>query len=74
MRATETSNRAVRRLESVPHAADYLGVSTKTIRRYIAAGRLVGYRAGPRLIRVDRAELDAMLRVIPTAGGHNDAA
>jgi excisionase family DNA binding protein len=62
-----------RRLESIPQAADYLGVSAKTIRRYIAAGRVAGYRAGPRLIRVDLNELDAMLRPIPTAGGGDHA-
>lgn len=67
---TATPNKAVRRLESIQNAADYLGVSTKTIRRQIARGELTGYRAGPRLIRVDLNELDAMLRPIPTAGGH----
>ena len=45
--------KTIRRLESIPNAAAYLNVSTKTIRRYIAAGRITGYRAGPRLIRVD---------------------
>lgn len=60
---------ATRRLDSIPNAAEYLGVSTKTIRRYIAAGRVTGYRTGPRLIRVDLNELDAMLRPIPTVGG-----
>ena len=58
-----------RRLESLPRGAEYLGVSTKTMRRYIADGRITGYRAGPRLIRIDLNELDAMLRPIPTAGG-----
>ena len=72
--SNRTPNKAVRRLESIAHAAEYLGVADKTIRRYIAAGRLTGYRAGPRLIRVDLNELDAMLRVIPTTGGHHDAA
>ncbi len=72
--ATPTRNKAIRRLESIENAAEYLGVSTKTIRRYIAAGLITGYRAGPRLIRVDRAELDAMLRPIPTAGGGPHAA
>lgn len=62
-----TRSRDARRLDSIPNAADYLGVSAKTIRRYIAAGRVTGYRAGPRLIRVDLNELDAMLRPIPSA-------
>ncbi len=74
MQSVSTPNKAVRRLESVHTAAEYLGVADRTIRRYIAAGLLTGYRAGPRLIRVDRAELDALVRPIPTAGGHDDAA
>lgn len=69
MPSLTTPNKAVRRLESIESAAEYAGVSTKTIRRWIAAGLVTGYRAGPRLIRVDRNELDAMMRPIPTAGG-----
>lgn len=72
--AVATSTKAIRRLESIEHAAQYLGVSAKTIRRYIAAGRVTGYRTGPRLIRVDLNELDAMLRPIPTVGGGLNAA
>ena len=56
-----------RRIASITAAAEYAGVSTKTIRRYIASGRLTGYRIGPRLIRVDLNELDAILRPIPNA-------
>ncbi len=69
MVSTATPSKSVRRLESIPHAADYVGVSSKTIRRWIASGRISGYRAGPRLIRVDLNEVDAMLRPIPTVGG-----
>jgi excisionase family DNA binding protein len=58
-----------RRLESLANAADYAGVTTRTMRRYIASGRLIGYRVGPRLIRIDLDELEAMLRPIPTTGG-----
>ncbi len=68
MRSNTTPNASVRRLEAIPHAAEYLGVSTKTIRRYIAAGRLTAYRTGPRLIRVDLADVDALLQRVPTAG------
>ncbi|WP_203231333.1 helix-turn-helix transcriptional regulator [Nocardioides caldifontis] len=68
--ATRMPNRAARRLESIEHAADYLGVSTKTIRRRIADGTITGYRTGPRLLRVDLNELeDRLLRPVPTAGG-----
>ncbi len=57
-----------RRLQSITASAEYVGCNPRTIRRYIAAGRITGYRMGPRLIRVDLTELDALLRPIPTAG------
>ena len=56
-----------RQYESILDAAARVGVSTKTVRRWIAAGHLSGYRVGPRLLRVDPDELDRMLTVIPTA-------
>lgn len=57
------------RFVSVADAAAYADVSTRTIRRYIATGRLTGYRVGPRLVKVDLADLDdALVRPIPTAG------
>ncbi len=58
---------------SIVQAAEYLDVSPKTIRRYIAAGQLTGYRAGPRLLRVDRNELDAFLRPIPAVSSTGGA-
>ncbi|WP_404850333.1 helix-turn-helix domain-containing protein [Dietzia kunjamensis] len=61
------SNKSQRRLASIPNAADEYGVHPCTIRRYISAGRITGYRFGPRMIRVDLDELDAMMR--PLAGG-----
>jgi excisionase family DNA binding protein len=63
-----------RRLLSLQAAAEYLGVDERSVRRYIATGQLTGYRVGERLIRVDVADLDAMLRPIPTAGTPDDAA
>lgn len=44
-------------------AADELSVSTKTVRRWIAAGHLTARRAGPKLLRVDRTSIDAMMGV-----------
>lgn len=58
-----------RAYDSLSSAAQRAGVSERTIRRWIAHGRLAGYRVGPRLLRVDRAELDALFAVIPTAAG-----
>ncbi|MGX7678342.1 helix-turn-helix domain-containing protein [Jatrophihabitans sp. DSM 45814] len=48
-------------------AASYAGVHPRTIRRHVSSGRIRGYRCGPRLIRIDRFELDAMITSIPTA-------
>jgi excisionase family DNA binding protein len=48
-------------------AADYAGVSVATIRGWVASGLLTGYRMGPRLIRIDLSEIEAMLRPIPSA-------
>jgi excisionase family DNA binding protein len=53
---------------SIGDAAERLGVHPRTIRRRIADGQLTGYRFGPHLIRLDPAEVDALLRPIPTAG------
>ena len=55
-----------KRLVPTSTAAKYVSCNERTIRRYITAGRLTGYRVGPRLIRVDLDELEAMLRPIPT--------
>jgi excisionase family DNA binding protein len=51
-------------LETIAAAAARYGLSPRTIRRRIAEGALVGYRFGPRLIRVNVAEVDALLRPI----------
>lgn len=56
-----------RRLGGLTLAAEYLGVSDKTIRRMIAAGTLTGYRVGPRMIRVDMDEVERLVRPIPSA-------
>ncbi|MCA2358540.1 helix-turn-helix domain-containing protein [Mycobacterium intracellulare] len=47
---------------SVNDAAEYLGVTTRTIRQMIADGRLRGYRSGPRLVRLRRDEIDAAMQ------------
>jgi excisionase family DNA binding protein len=60
-----TPNR--RRYGSIADAAEYLGVTPRTIRQMIADGRLTGYRNGPRLIRVDLNEVDAAME--PFGGG-----
>ncbi|MCM6776443.1 helix-turn-helix domain-containing protein [Nocardia sp. CDC159] len=51
-------------------AADYvttgqagkrIGVTSQTIRTWIKAGLLTGYRVGPRNLKVNPAELDALV-------------
>jgi excisionase family DNA binding protein len=56
-----------KRLESISAAAAYADVHPRTIRRYIAAGRLTAYRVGPRLIKVDIADLEALLTPVAAA-------
>lgn len=58
---------ARRRYVSITDAAEYLGVSTRTIRTMIADGRLCAYRMGRRFIRLDLDQIDAAM--IPTGGG-----
>lgn len=58
-------NRRERRhpqLVGLTEAADRCGVHYRTIRRWIAAGQLKAVRVGPRLLKVDAAQLDAMMQ------------
>jgi excisionase family DNA binding protein len=51
-----------RRYAKLAEAAEYLGVTDRTIRAMIADGRLRGYRNGGRLVRVDLNEVDAAMQ------------
>ena len=64
---TTPSPASGRHYESVGEAAARVGVSTKTVRRWISSGQLAGYRVGPRLLRIDPDDVDRMLTLIPTA-------
>jgi excisionase family DNA binding protein len=48
---------------SIAEFASRAGVSTKTVRRWIQAGRLHAVRMGPKLIRVNPAELSRLLEL-----------
>lgn len=50
-------------------AADYLKITPRTVRRMVSSGQLPAFRLGPRLLRIDLADVDALLRRVPTAGG-----
>lgn len=47
--------------------AEQLNVSEKSVRRWIASGRLKSYRVGPRLIRVDAASVEALMKPLGAA-------
>lgn len=51
-----------RRYVTPAQAAQYLGVTARTIRQMLADGRLTGYRNGARFIRLDLNEIDAAMR------------
>lgn len=58
----------VRDWKSPQDAAEYAGVCVKTIRRRILDGSLTAHRMGPRLLRIDRTDLDRLFRPVPPAG------
>jgi len=57
---------------SIQEAAGHLHVNPRTIRRMIARGELTGFRLGPRVIRVDLNELQAIMRPIPSGKARLD--
>ncbi|MGJ4127006.1 excisionase family DNA-binding protein [Corynebacterium sp.] len=50
-----------RRYSTIKAAAEYAATSDKTIRRWIAQGKITGYRVGTRFLRVDLNEIDSMM-------------
>ncbi|MCV7548663.1 helix-turn-helix domain-containing protein [Micrococcus luteus] len=64
MTATHPSSTVHAPRWTIAETAEYLGASTNTVRRMIARGDLRAYRYGPRLIRIDPADLQAMRRPV----------
>lgn len=62
-----TSTKSRRQFESLADAAERTGLSIRTLRRRIAAGQLPAYRSGPRVLRVDPADVDRLMVLVPTA-------
>jgi excisionase family DNA binding protein len=54
-----------RRFIKVDEAAVIFGIAPRTVRRYIALGRITGYRVGDKSLRVELAELEEKL-LVPT--------
>lgn len=50
-----------RRYVTIAYAAEYLGVTDRTIRHMIHDGRLTDYRSGTRAVRVDLDEIDTAM-------------
>ena len=59
---------APRQLVSIAKAAAQCDVTTRTIYNWISDGRLRAYRTGPKLLRIDRADLDRLARPVSAAG------
>ncbi len=55
-----------RKYLALAEAAEWYGVSERTLRRRIAEGRLPAYRVGPRAIRVKAEDVEALAERIPT--------
>jgi excisionase family DNA binding protein len=66
-RAQRRAEQHGRRYATISETAEYLGVTGRTVRQMIADGRLTGYRAGARLVRLDLNQVDAAM--IPFGGG-----
>jgi excisionase family DNA binding protein len=60
-----------RELLSIRDVCDRYGLSEKTVRRKIKAGLLDAYRCGPRLLKLDAAEVETAL-MHPVASDAND--
>ena len=53
------------RLMGIAEAAEYANVHPSTLRRRIADGQLPAYRVGPKLLKVDIEDVEALIRPVP---------
>lgn len=60
-----------RRLISLKTAASLVDVDAKTIRNWIHAGQLRGFRVNGHLLRVNHAELLALVQPVPASIGED---
>ena len=61
------------RLATLAVGAEHAGVSPKTLRRWIDAGLLPGYKLGPTRVRVSLDDLDLIVTPIPVSAPPQDA-
>lgn len=59
-------------LISLAEAAERLGLSERTVRRYIADGTITAYRLGRRSVRVDPQSLDNMFHPLTVTSADFD--
>ena len=57
------------RFYSIAESAEILGVTAKSIQRWIADGTLPASRIGSKVVRISEESLSAALRPIVSAGG-----
>jgi excisionase family DNA binding protein len=58
---SDRSSRVDQRYITIGEAADYLGLTERTVRQMISDGRLTGYRAGRRVVRLRVDEIDGAM-------------
>jgi excisionase family DNA binding protein len=61
-------------LITIGAAAERLGLDDRTVRRYVADGKLPAYRVGAKLVRVNLPDVEALIRPIPAVGALEGAA
>ena len=58
--------------ETINSAAERAQVTQRTILKWLQQGRLTRYRVGTRGVRIDRAELDELIRPIAVSSRARD--
>jgi hypothetical protein len=76
MRLTTGRHPRARRLASVQAVAQMYDVDPKTVRRWIAAGLVTGYKVGDRLVKLDLNEVEnnVVTVMVPATAGDGDGA
>lgn len=64
--STRPQTESPRRYETLAAVADRTGMSTRTLRRWIADGSLPAYRTGRRIIRVSPDGVDRLMAQMPS--------
>jgi excisionase family DNA binding protein len=57
-------NNSTRKYVNLSEAADYLGVTTRTVRQMVADQRLRAYKLGDRVVRLRLDEIDAAMQPV----------